>query len=328
MAGPQNANDVSTPLEFTGERFTPECVREIWYEHLHRYAFARELVDGLDVLDAACGEGYGSALLASKARSVTGVDLSESAIAHAMSRYPSDNLRFLASDCLDLPFDDGAFDCIVSFETLEHLEDHQGLMREFRRVLKPQGFLLISSPDKAVYTDRQKNQNEFHVRELYRDELESLVREYFPAFRLWGQKLSFLSAIWSLEPEPGVIFHQENAGRVDSFPAPKHEPVYLIAACAADEGCLPEAGQGLNLFDDAAESVYEHYYHEVRKNMAAGKLLAEMEQELEELRSAQREAKPGDRPAASWWSRLLGRRHDKNSRKREARKREAQKREI
>ena len=51
-------------LPFTGERFTPECVREIWYEHWHRYAFARRLGAGRRVLDAACGEGYGSALLA------------------------------------------------------------------------------------------------------------------------------------------------------------------------------------------------------------------------------------------------------------------------
>lgn len=309
------------PLEFTGERFTPECVREIWYEHMHRYVFARGLVAGLDVLDAACGEGYGSALLATAARSVTGVDLSESAVAHARSRYASDNLKFLVSDCRYLPFDDGIYDCIVSFETLEHLEDHPGLMREFRRVLKPQGFLLISSPDRAIYTDKQQNQNEFHVRELYRDELESLIRTYYPAFRLWGQKLLFQSAMWSLEPKPGVLLHQEHDGRVNSFPAPNHEPVYLIAACAADERYLPEPGQGLSLFDDAAESVYEHYYHEIRKNMAAGKLLAEKEQQLEQLKSVQAEVPGSDRPTVSWWNRLLGRQRRQSSRKRGVQKR-------
>lgn len=53
-------------LPFTGERFTPECVREIAYEHWHRYAFAMSLVEGKQVLDAACGEGFGAALLAEK----------------------------------------------------------------------------------------------------------------------------------------------------------------------------------------------------------------------------------------------------------------------
>jgi 2-polyprenyl-3-methyl-5-hydroxy-6-metoxy-1,4-benzoquinol methylase len=152
---------LTKPLEFTGERFTPECVREIWYEHFHRYVFASEWVGGLKVLDAACGEGYGSALLATVAASVTGVDVSPQAIEHARSRYSGNSLEYRVADCLDLPFDDGTFDCVVSFETLEHLEAHDGLMKEFRRVLKPKGFLIISSPDKAVYTDRQKNENEF-----------------------------------------------------------------------------------------------------------------------------------------------------------------------
>src|SRR5690625_588057 len=70
----------SSALEFTGERFTPECVREMAYEHWHRYAWAAQVVAGKSVLDAACGEGYGSNLLAARARSVTGLDISEAAI--------------------------------------------------------------------------------------------------------------------------------------------------------------------------------------------------------------------------------------------------------
>lgn len=294
---------MSKSLEFTGERFTPECVREIWYEHFHRYVFARQLVSGLDVLDAACGEGYGSALLADSAKAVTGVDVSHAAIAHAQQRYIADNLEFQAADCLDLPFRDDQFDCIVSFETLEHLDDQEGLMKEFRRVLKPQGFLLISSPDKKIYTDRQKNQNEFHVRELYRDELERLLGAYFPASRLWGQKLLFQSAIWSLDEAAGVSFHQEKDGQLTASAAPCHDPVYFIAICAAAEEYLPPVGDGLSLFDDAGESVYEHYYHEIRKNMAAGALLADKERELAELKAAVQKSRAG----SSWWSRLLGR---------------------
>jgi SAM-dependent methyltransferase len=302
MARLSAENDLSRPLEFTGERFTPECVREIWYEHFHRYVFARELVGGLTVLDAACGEGYGTALLATAASFVTGVDLSELAVEHATARYSSDRLKFLVSDCLELPFADDEFDCVVSFETLEHLEDHQGLMTEFRRVLKPGGFLLLSSPDKAVYSDQQQSRNEFHLRELYRDEFETLLRAHFPAYRLWGQKLLFQSAIWSLEKQAGVSFHQEQGGEVACFPEPHHAPVYFIALCAADEACLPGTERGLSLFDDAGESVYEHYYHEIRKNMAAGELLAEKERELAELKSALKNIQAG----SSWWSRLLG----------------------
>jgi len=289
-------------MEFTGERFTPECVREIWYEHYHRYVLACDLVRGGRVLDAACGEGYGSALLATAASCVTGADVSPEAISHAAGRYRADNLEFRVSDCLDLPFDDGEFDSVVSFETLEHLEDQDGLLAEFRRVLKPEGFLLISSPDKAVYTDKQQNRNEFHVRELYRGEFEALIRKHFPAARLWGQRLLFQSLIWSLDERPGVRFHQEKAGDVQSFTAPPHEAVYLIALCAGEEGHLPDAVQGLSLFDDEAESVYQHYYHEIRKNMAAGKVLEDRERELAELKSALADA--GRR--LPWWRRLLG----------------------
>ena len=293
---------MSDKLEFTGERFTPECVREIWYEHYHRYAFASSLVRGRKVLDAACGEGYGAALLARSAASVTGVDISEATVEHARRRYPDPRLEFQSADCLDLPFPDDSFECIVSFETLEHLADHEGLLREFRRVLAPDGFLLLSSPDKAEYSDRQQHQNEFHVRELYREELEALVGSHFPAYRLWGQRLMFQSAIWSLEEQPGVAFEQEAEGDIHGSAAPRHDPMYFIAACAADDASLPAAGAGVSLFDDAAESVYAHYYHEIRKNMAAGGLLAEKDRELEDMRAEL--ARLARR--APWWRRLLG----------------------
>jgi len=292
-------------LEFTGERFTPECVREIRYEHIHRYAFARQLVAGKRVLDAACGEGYGSALLAGTASSVTGVDLSTESVEHARGRYQASNLEFQAADCLDLPFEADRFDCIVSFETLEHLADHDGLLREFRRVLRPGGFLLLSSPDKAIYSEKLQNRNEFHVRELYRGELETLLKAHFPAYRLWGQKLLFHSALWSLDGAPGVRCLEEDDGNVRAGEAPSHQPVYFIAVCAADDSALPDVGHGLSLFDDADESVYQHYHHEIRKNMAAGGFLAARDREIAELRAAL-ETGQAEAVRTSWWRRLLG----------------------
>lgn len=292
---------MSDPLEFTGERFTPECVREIRYEHFHRYVFAREFIRGKNVLDAACGEGYGSAILAGAAESVTGVDLSADAVQHARSRYASENIEFEEADCTALPFDNDRFECIVSFETLEHLEDQEALLGEFRRVLQPDGFLLVSTPDKAIYTDRLENHNEFHVKELYRDQFETLLGHHFPACRLYGQKLLFQSAIWSLEEHPGAVHLQETGNGISASNRPPHEAVYLLAVCAADEAALPARGAGLSLFDDVDESVYEHYYHEIRKNMAAGGILEERDREIRELKAALEAQKSG------WLSRLLGR---------------------
>ncbi len=303
-------------LEFTGERFTPECVREIRYEHVHRYALAAELVRGKVVLDAACGEGYGANILAGEAKSVTGVDISADAVRHAMARYRADNLEFEVADCCALPFADGRFDAVVSFETLEHLESQEALLAEFRRVLKPEGFLVISSPDKAIYTDRLQNRNPFHVRELYREEFERLLAGRFPAIHFLGQRLGFHSLIWQLDtsadgPAPRVVVHRESetGSGVSRLSGPGGDAVYLVALCAAEAQFLPETGAGVWLFDDAADSVYRHYHHEIRKNMQAGRILEQRDREIEALRAASgfRTSGEPDRETASWWRRLLAR---------------------
>lgn len=278
---------MSEELEFDGERFTPESVREIWYEHMHRYAFAARFVDGLDVLDAACGEGYGAAMLAATAASVTAIDNSGRAVAHASARYRTEKLEFRQADCCALPFEEDAFDCVVSFETIEHLEDQEGMLAEFRRVLKPDGFLLISSPDKKVYSDATGFENPHHVRELYAGEFRELLKARFPAVRMLGQKLMFHSAIWPLDDAPPLVLQQTfQDGRSQSVRRPVPEAMYLLAFCAAEDAALPGLEHGLCLFDDAEESVYAHYHHEIRKNMAAGAILEERDRQLAEARAA------------------------------------------
>jgi SAM-dependent methyltransferase len=294
---------LSTPLEFTGERFTPECVREIWYEHFHRYALAARWCRNMHTLDAACGEGYGSALLASDAARVAGVDIDSKAIEHARARYGSHaGLSFHEADCTKLPFDDDEFDRVVSFETLEHLEAHDELLAEFRRVLKPDGLLILSSPDKAVYTDELKTENEFHVRELYRDELETLLGRYFPAYRLLGQKLMFHSVIWSLDHIDRLQLDHVSGSGLESPASVPSAPVYFIAVCAADEASLPDVSGQAWLFDDAGESVYQHYNAEVRFHMSSGKTMMELNERIEALTKQLEEARTA---RVSWWRRLF-----------------------
>ena len=292
-------------LDFTGERFTPECVREIWYEHWHRYALVRAWARGRRVLDAACGEGYGSALLAEVADSVLGLDVAPAAVAHARERYGATaNLRFDQADATRLELAPGSFDLVVSFETLEHVEAQDALLDGLGNALTDDGLLVISSPDKATYSDAVGFRNEYHVRELYRDEFEALLRRRYPYVRLYAQRLLFQSAIWSVDPPgldaPGQYLTAGADGRVDD--GLTYAPMYYIAVCSRRP--LPEL-PAASWFGDRDESVYQHYNHEIRKNMAAGARIAELEAQVEALRREQAAATrppvvatPPQRP---WW---------------------------
>jgi SAM-dependent methyltransferase len=290
-------------LDFTGERFTPECVREIWYEHWHRYVFARQLARGKRVLDAACGEGYGSALLADGAASVLGADISYQAIAHARARYGDrPDLRFERADATQLDVAAGSFDLVVSFETLEHVAAQEALVAGFARALSDDGILVISSPDKKTYSDDRGFANEFHVRELYREEFLSLLKPHFPVVRLYGQKLLFQSAIWNLEGKSARA-DVATADGENQVPAQglAYEPLYFIAVCSRRP--LPDGLADIALFGDREESVYSHYNSEVRRNMTAGKRIAELEDEVAALRSAQRAS--SDIAPTPWWRRFF-----------------------
>ena len=108
------------PEPFTGERLTTAIGGQIEIEHYHRYLFARALVPGLDVLDVASGEGYGSALLAQVARSVVGVEYSGPTVQGAVGNFVRANLRYLRADARALPLADACVDAVVSFGTIEH----------------------------------------------------------------------------------------------------------------------------------------------------------------------------------------------------------------
>ncbi len=288
----KNKEQSAEVLEFTGERFTPENLREIWYEHYHRYALASQLVTGLHVLDAACGEGYGSELLAGTAASVTGVDISADAINHASSRYGQrENLEFIQADCSQLDFEDNKFDAIISFETLEHLQEQESMLAGFRRILKPGGWLLISSPDKAEYSDAEDYSNPWHVKELYREELLELLGKDFSTVRLLGQKLAFHSIIWDLQATGAYQNQVLSEGQLATTDKLESPPLYFLAVCAASEEDLPVM-PALNLFSDQQASVYQHYNHEIRKNMAAGELIAQRDKKIADLELQLQQQKP------------------------------------
>lgn len=258
-------------LEFTGERFVPECEREIWYEHYHRYLMVSDLVAGKKVLDAACGEGYGSALIASFADKVVGVDIDAASVKHAQQRYQSDNLKFVCADVLEIPIPDNSFDVVVSFETLEHLAEHSKLLSEYKRLLKEDGVLVISTPDKAEYSDKTGFNNEYHVKELYRHEFKDLLDSEFSQQVWLGQKLMFTSTIWQLDSGLNTVkwHHLEDNEKVREQ-GMSYSPMYYVVVASNNEQTLANIYDSY-LFTEQAETVYGHYHAVIRAHIKAEK---------------------------------------------------------
>ncbi len=268
-------------LAFTGERFVPELRGQLAYEHLHRYALAVEYVRGRVVLDVASGEGYGSALLARYARSVVGVDVSEEAVIHARRKYASvAHVSFLQGRCEELPFAESTFEVVVSFETIEHIAEQRTFLQEVRRVLKPDGLLLLSSPNRAAYR-KESEHNPFHIHELDRAELEGLLREVFPSVRLLGQRVTFSSHIWSLESvgTPGFCHYTDREHTRAA--QPPFEAEYFLALCTARGSvALPP----VSLFTSCADDLLREYHDRGRWGQALAAELHEKEELLHALR--------------------------------------------
>jgi ubiquinone/menaquinone biosynthesis C-methylase UbiE len=266
-------------LPFTGERFTPECIREIAYEHWHRYAFARLLVNGKRVLDAACGEGFGAALLADVAHDVLALDIDADSVAHATRRYEANkNLRFAQADVTQLDhLPSASFDVIVSYETLEHVLEQARMLQGFVRLLKPEGILLLSTPDKKNYTEATGVINPHHVRELYADEFQALISAHFHASKIYTQKLLFQSVLYAQSEQGKYQALIDDGGHIKR--GLDYAPMYYVAVCAASEhvlALLPD----LSLYGDAAESIYAHYNEEVRYGIWARAHIEKLEARL------------------------------------------------
>ena len=240
--------------DFTGERFVPGAIGEIAYEHWHRYAFARRFAAGRRVLDAACGEGYGTALLGAVAAGATGVDIDAAVVARARAAYGDRHqVSFATGSVTALPFAAGSFDVVVSFETIEHLDarEQPPMLAEFRRVLAPGGLLVLSSPNKRRYSDERSHRNPFHRHELYRDDLAHLLEPEFP-YRLWfHQQPSHASAIWREGVAGDLDTCEAWSGGPDGVgPMTASDGVYHIVAAAATPGALPQSAPRVSLYAD------------------------------------------------------------------------------
>jgi ubiquinone/menaquinone biosynthesis C-methylase UbiE len=271
-------------IEFTGERFVPGVPGEIAHEHWHRYAFARRFVAGRRTLDVACGEGYGSALLAGAAANVLGIDVAADVVAHAVDRYRDrPNLRFEVGSAARLPLADGSVDAVVSFETIEHLarEDQSRMLTEIARVLTDDGVLVLSAPNPVEYSEKRSYRNPFHIHEPSREELDAMLGQWFAARRWYRQRRYYGSALWS-EDARATQFEAWQGSESGVGPAMLPEAMYGLVVAARREDALATIPIALSLFSDTSESELQRMDATAAEVLRLDALLAQRDSELRE----------------------------------------------
>ncbi len=283
-------------------RFVPEEMGGtlLAAEHLARYWWAAAAAAGSDVLDAACGVGFGTALLAGAgAKSVAGVDLSEDAVTAARERCGFD-ARFVVADVMQLPLADDAFDLAVCFETIEHVERPERAIAELRRVLRPSGTLVISSPNPCVSPPG----NPHHVRELAPAQLCDALAAVFTHVELYGQQSWFASALVGADDRGGDPSRELNvAVRTDEPLEPGHETYTVAVAGDAPAPAALQRGAAFLSSPRAPDTLHEEIRAGHRRThlqtARAGRAEAEAERLTRELARA-REVMSAITSSPSW----------------------------
>jgi SAM-dependent methyltransferase len=173
-------------LSRSSERVDPARANTVeeritYLEHRFAYDFAaRTIPPGGTILDVGCGTGYGAGLMAESGHAVTGIDVSEEAIAAARSAHGTPACRFEQYDGRRIPFPDGHFVAVTAFQVIEHVRDDQGFARELARVLDPAGVAILTTPDRTRRLGPgQKPWNIYHVREYAAEDLRAVLEGAF-----------------------------------------------------------------------------------------------------------------------------------------------------
>lgn len=153
------------------------------------YTKLKKYIKGKVVLDVACGTGLGTKIISETAKKVYGVDLSKKVIKRNMESLGNAKCIFISADMLQLPFNNNFFDVVVSFETIEHTIYTDKFLDEIQRVLKPQGLLLLSTPNNG-YAHRIKKKFskwEYHILEFSKAELDEKIIKRFKIIKFYGK---------------------------------------------------------------------------------------------------------------------------------------------
>lgn len=190
----------------SGERSSPETARPaVLAAARARYRFALGACHGRAVLDIGCGAGLGMEILLGSAASVTGLDHSAETLAALRARSPRGGVRLVAGDARRLPFGEGRFGAVTAFEVIEHLDRPEALVEEARRVLREDGVLVISTPNRPVYSPRG-TWLDYHVREYDAGELRRMLGRVFPSVELLGQAHRSMDARLDMHPLNRIFY--------------------------------------------------------------------------------------------------------------------------
>lgn len=299
-------------IKFTGERFIPGIEDDaLTVEHIQRYRSVLQLVKGKKVLDIACGEGYGTEILSAGAEEIIGIDIDTGSVQRAKNKYQKQNLTYLVGDITAIPVSDHSIDIVVSFETIEHVEEiqQQQFLIEIKRVLKPEGILIISTPNKAIYSDRHQYQNKWHKKEFYKEEFQKFLQKEFQYLTFYHQYDEVLNVIEQEEVSKEAAFFRgrEREGKYyiviasNQSPLPVIQPVLTMRSeeeyerCLVRIQCLQQEEEERNLhiqkLDQEIENkdsrIVELQESEINRNVHIDKLdqeIAEKNQVIQENR--------------------------------------------
>jgi 2-polyprenyl-3-methyl-5-hydroxy-6-metoxy-1,4-benzoquinol methylase len=157
-------------------------------DHMSRYKWASNYSSNKKILDAGCGNGYGTHYLSLHAESIVGVDIDQETIDKAKKNFFSKNVEFKKTNVNNLPFENDSFDLVISFEVIEHLSDYQTYFNEIKRVLKPGGVFIFSTPNKLFTDNNDLKFNPYHLKEYYHEEILRITEKNFKDCEIFGQK--------------------------------------------------------------------------------------------------------------------------------------------
>ncbi len=252
-------------IDEQGERMVPAFHRGqlVYGEHISRYESIQGLLKDKIVLDIASGSGYGTYLLSDKAKKVYGVDIETEALEYAKRNYAKENIEYILGSAENIPLPDSSIDVLVTFETIEHVKDYKTFMREIKRVLKKDGYAIISTPNDPEFPEG----NHFHLHEFEEDELKELLTKTFNNVEMYYQYTWITAAIIDEEKARKNMTNLVNVSNV--APVGKEKALYFIAICSDKniDGLKPKEGIYLSehysarkiLEDELAKRSYVKY---------------------------------------------------------------------